>query len=401
MKIAFVVPGRFHALQLAGGLIRRGHEVTLFTNCPRWYIERFERSLKVRSCLSHATLSKAAGVLPSTALRQYCGLQLCTLLGRWAAREVRPGDWDCVHCYSGISKELLENLAASGTPSLLFRGSSHIRTQARLLEEEAARTGANVERPGDGMVEREEREYQLATKILTLSSFAQQTFVAEGVAPERVAVLPLGVSTALFRASSRIVDERAERILSGAPLRILYVGTLSMQKGCWDLAQIMQRTSGRFEWRLIGQFTPEVRSLLPALKRHAHLLPQQPHSKLQRWYAQADIFLFPTIQDGFASVLIEAQANALPLLTTTNCAGPDLVTNGRSGWVLPIRNPDAFVDCLQWADEHRPQLAEMVRYTHKNNQLRTWDHAASDFEAIAASLQSSATSKPPVNNLKS
>jgi glycosyltransferase involved in cell wall biosynthesis len=392
MRIAFVVPGRFHALQLASGLIRRGHEVTLFTNCPRWYIERFDRSLKdVRSCLAHAALSR---VLPAAALRRYGELQLCGLLGRWAARVVRPGDWDCVHCYSGVSKELLEKLAASGTPSLLFRGSSHIRTQARLLDEESARTGARVEGPGEEMVEREEREYQLATKILTLSSFAQQTFITEGVSPERLAVLPLGVNAALFRASDQIVDERAERILSGAPLRILYVGTLSMRKGCWDLAQIIERSSAnRFEWRLIGAVTPEVRPLLPTLGKHAQLLPPQPHAELQKWYAEADIFLFPTIEDGFAAVLIEAQANALPLLTTTNCAGPDLVSNGRNGWILPIRNPDAFMVCLQWANEHRPQLAEMVRYLHKNNQLRSWDQAARDFEAIAASLQSSAAAK--------
>ena len=232
------------------------------------------------------------------------------------------------------------------------------------------------------MVEREEQEYRLATKILTLSSFAQQTFLAEGVAPERLAVLHLGVSAALFRASDRIVEQRCQRILSGAPLRILYVGTLSMRKGCWDLAQIIQHLpASRFTWRLIGQVTPEVRPLLPVLRKHAELLPPQPHGELQKWYADADIFLFPTIEDGFASVLIEAQANALPLLATTNCAGPDLVTNGRSGWVLPIRNPEAFVVCLQWADEHRPQLTEMVRYLHKNSQLRTWDHAAGDFDS--------------------
>ncbi len=395
MRVAFVVPGRFHALQLASGLVRRGHEVTLFTNCPRWYIQRFDPSLKdVRSCLSHAALSRIASVLPSAALRRDADWQLCRLLGRWAARVVRPGDWDCVHCYSGVSKELLENLQGSHTPSLLFRGSSHIRTQARLLDEESARTGVSVEGPGEEMVEREEREYQLATKILTLSSFAQQTFTTEGVAPERLAVLPLGVNAALFRASDQIVDERSRRILSGAPLRILYVGTLSMRKGCWDLAQIIEHSpAGRFEWRLIGPVTPEVRPLLPVLRKHAQLLAPQPHAQLQKWYAEADIFLFPTIEDGFASVLIEAQANALPLLTTTNCAGPDLVSNGRNGWVLPIRNPEAFVACLRWADEHRPQLAEMVRYSNKNNQLRTWDHAAADFEAVASSLERSGAPK--------
>jgi glycosyltransferase involved in cell wall biosynthesis len=397
MRIAIVVPGRFHALQLAGGLIRRGHEVTLFTNCPGGYVQRFEESLKdVRSCLSHGALAQAANALPSARLRAYASARLCALLGRWAARQVRPQDFDCVHCYSGVSKELLEKLDGSGTPSLLLRGSAHIRTQARLLNEESRRTGATVEGPGDWMVEREQREYQLATRILTLSSFAQQTFAAEGVSPEKVALLPLGVSAALFRATGDIVEQRLRRILSGAPLRILYVGALSMRKGCWDLVQIMERLpAGRFAWRLIGPVTPEVRSLVPALARHAELVAPQPHAELRKWYAEADLFLFPTIEDGFASVLIEAQANALPLLTTTNCAGPDLVASGQSGSILPIRDPGAFVDCLRWADGHRGAVAEMVRYLHKNNQLRTWDQVAGDFEAMAATAKRMAA--PPKN----
>ena len=85
-------------------------------------------------------------------------------------------------------------------------------------------------------------------------------------------------------------------------------------------------------------------------------------------------------------VLLEAQANALPLLTTANCAGPDLVSSGRNGWILPIRDPDAFVARLRWADENRAELADMVRYIHRNCQLRTWDQVASDFEDVVASL---------------
>jgi glycosyltransferase involved in cell wall biosynthesis len=384
MKIAIVVPGRFHAFELAGGLVRRGHDVTLFTNYPRWFVERFDPSLKrVRTCLPHGILLRAANFLPSLAMRQYCSARSFALFARWAAWEIKPDTWDCVHCYSGASEELLESLRRSGIPSLLFRGSAHIRTQARLLREEAERTGARVDYPGEWMVAREEREYRLATKIITLSSFARHTFAQEGVPLENVAVLPLGVD-AQFHASDAMVEARCQRILSGAPLRVLFVGTLSMQKGCWDLARIMEALpAGQFEWRLIGHITPEIRSLLPVLERHAHILPQQPHAALPNWYAEADIFLFPTIQDGFAAVLLEAHANALPVLTTPHSAGPDLIINGSTGWILPIRCPKAFVERLRWADQHRPQLADMVRFTHRNPQLRSWDQVAADFETLA------------------
>jgi glycosyltransferase involved in cell wall biosynthesis len=389
MRIAIVVPGRFHAFELAGGLVRRGHDVALYTNYPEWFIKRFDPSLEnIHTCLPHAVLSRAALVLPWQAAREYCFSRSYLPFGLWAARVIRPEAWDCIHCYSGASQELLEKMQSSDTPSLLFRGSAHIAVQARLLREESARTGVPVDGPGDWMVAREEREYALANKILTLSSFARETFLEEGIASERVAVLPLGVHTAAFRASDAVVEQRCQRILRGDPLRILFVGNLSMQKGCWDLVRIMEGFApGGFEWRLIGQMTPEVRRLAPVLSKYAHILPPQPHQTLARWYAEADIFLLPTIQDGFAAVLAEAQANALPLLTTTNSAGPDLVTNGTNGWVLPIRCPEAFIDRLAWAGRHRGELTEMVRYLHNHPRLRSWDDAAADFETIVCSLR--------------
>jgi glycosyltransferase involved in cell wall biosynthesis len=103
---------------------------------------------------------------------------------------------------------------------------------------------------------------------------------------------------------------------------------------------------------------------------------------LPNWYSSSDLFLFPTIEDGFAIVLAQAQASALPILTTGNCSGPDLVREGQTGWILPIRSPEGFVERLLWCDSHRPELAEMVRKLYTAHQVRTWDDVAGDFEAL-------------------
>jgi hypothetical protein len=55
--------------------------------------------------------------------------------------------------------------------------------------------------------------------------------------------------------------------------------------------------------------------------------------------------------------------------------------------VLPIRCPEAFVNRLQWADEHRTELADMVQFAYNSSHVRTWDHVAADFEALAQSLR--------------
>lgn len=384
LKIAIVVHGRFHAFDLARELLHRGHDVTLLTNYPRWAVERFGVPGDcVRSFWLHGVASRVIrwlnvklGSPPGEAV-------LHTAFGRWAAAQVTKERWDVVHCWSGVSEELLRALKGTGNLSLLMRGSAHIRTQARLLEEEGKRTGAWIDCPSPWIIAREEREYALADQIAVLSRFAYRSFLEEGILPERLRLLPLGSEVKLFRPGSEVVEERVKRILSGDPLRVLYVGAVSFRKGMWDMVEILQKTQGGpFRFRLVGAATAEVKPLMRELTSLAEGIPSQPQRELPRWYAWADLFLFPTIEDGYPMVLAQAQASALPILTTTNCSGPDILQEGKTGWVLPIRNSEAFVERLRWCDTHRETLAAMARHLYEEFRPREWAEVAADFETI-------------------
>jgi glycosyltransferase involved in cell wall biosynthesis len=117
------------------------------------------------------------------------------------------------------------------------------------------------------------------------------------------------------------------------------------------------------------------------------MVPRQPQAKLPGWYAGGDIFMLPTLEDGFAVVLTQASAGGLPILATTNCAAPDFVRDGQNGWVLPIRDPDAFIDRLRWCDKNRDELAEMVDRTYNDFRPRDWDDVAAGFEGLLKNIR--------------
>jgi glycosyltransferase involved in cell wall biosynthesis len=107
--------------------------------------------------------------------------------------------------------------------------------------------------------------------------------------------------------------------------------------------------------------------------------PKVPQAQLPREYARADVFVFPTIQDGFGMVLAQANASGLPILTTPNSAGADLVHEDLTGWVLPIRTPAAFAERLRWCASHRAEFAELVDRASSLFEPRSWDQVADDF----------------------
>jgi glycosyltransferase involved in cell wall biosynthesis len=386
MKIAIAVHGRFEAFDLARELVRRGHQVQLLTNYPRWAVEKFGVPGEcVRSFWPHGVLTRALARLCPPSMSRGWEPWLHMLFGRWAAATVQKESWDVVYAFSGVAEESLRARARCSTLYMLVRASTHIRTQDRLLREEGLRTGTPQERPSPWMIAREEREYALADAIRVLSSFAYDSFVSQGVSARKVKLLVSGVQTEAFRPTHDHLEARARRILSGAPLRVLNVGTFAFRKGIWDTVAVI-RTLGteRFEYRFVGPVAAEAAALASGLRARATFVPKQPQSSLPETYSWGDVFMLPTIEDGFPAVLAQAAAAGLPILTTPNGAGWDLVRDGHNGWVLPIRRPQSFVERLRWADGHRRELADMVRTSQAEFRVRDSATVAAEFEQICA-----------------
>ncbi|HWF11063.1 MAG TPA: glycosyltransferase family 4 protein [Bryobacteraceae bacterium] len=382
MKIAIAVHGRFHGFDLARALIARDHDVRVFTNYPVWATRRFGvPGEKVRSFWPHGVAVKIVDRLGLT-VGDALSAPMHKAFSKWVMRQINRESWDVVHAFSGVAEDVF-----LGTPKIprhfLVRGSSHIRYQQRILHEESERTGVRLESPSDWIIEREEREYRMCDRLFVLSKFALRSFIEAGVPEAKMALLPLGVDARAFRPRRDVLVERARRIRSGAPLRVICAGTLCFRKGLYDLEKIVRGSDpARFHFQVIGSVAPEAKKFVAQLPARIEIVPRQPHAQLPSWYANADLFLLPTLEDGFAVVLTQACASGLPILATTNCAAPDFVRDGQNGWVLPIRDPEAFIGRLRWCDENREELAEMVYKTYDDFRPIDWDDVAANFESI-------------------
>lgn len=394
LRIAIVVQGRFHAFDLAQALIARGHFVRVLTNYPKWVTRRFglaDQNVITNRLqgLAGKIFNRLKGVLPFDA-----NPALHRWFGSWAARKLDSGEYDVIHGFTQVAEEPLQTMNAP--IHTLVRGSAHIRTQAEILHQEQERVGRKLEQPSPWSIAREEREYQLADTIFVLSTFALSSFLEQGISANRVRLLPLGVDTRRFRPCSRVVSERVKRITEGEPLRVLTVGTFSCRKGALDYAAITDElSSADFRFRFVGAIEREAAGIARKLARRVEFVGRQKHSSLPEQYAWADVFVFPTLEDGFAVVLAQAQAACLPILTTTNSSGPDLITEGRNGSVLPIRDSKAFVSRLRWCAENRCQLAAMVTFLEQNHRMRDWADVAVDFENTMYELLSARARQVP------
>lgn len=404
-RYTLVVQGRFHAFALAKSLLALDMPVHVVTNYPAFIAERFGLP---RSCVT--------GCAPLGLLHRY--IYRFNLAGRdswierfihqsfshWAARKIRQNPTDVLHAFSGIATEIYNSLDGTNQKPLriLARGSAHIRYQYQVLQAESERARASIDLPSQWMMEREEGEYHRSDHILTLSSFARQSFIDKGYSEEKLLMLPLGSSTTQFRPSRQVLDARLNRLHSGSPLRVLGTGTFCLRKGAIDFVEVARALQGRATFTWVGNIGPDSQHLRQEANDLVHFHPRVPEADLHRHYHDHDIYLFPTVEDGFAVTLAQAKAACLPIIATDHCAAPDMVVNGENGWIIPIRQGAAMIDKLSDLNEDRQLPASMVENLWQRCDTRDWPDVGKDFlklTAVALKIRASATSAPPSKSL--
>lgn len=137
------------------------------------------------------------------------------------------------------------------------------------------------------------------------------------------------------------------------PFRILSVGRLESKKGYeYGLATIQHLIGNGLavEYHIVGggtYFEPLVFARHQmGLDDTATFLGPQPHMAVVEQMAWADVFLHPAVSEGFCNVVLEAQAMRLPVVASDAGGLPENVDDGRTGFIVPRRDPVAMAEKL-------------------------------------------------------
>ena len=208
-------------------------------------------------------------------------------------------------------------------------------------------------------------ECELADRILAGSNFARDSFIAEGITANKLTVVPYGVDLSLF-------SPQSAGIPAGDGFRVLFVGQIGQRKGISYLLKAYDRfRGGGTSLTLVGNFYGSQEPLRRYRKLFQHV-SNVPRARLADIYRMADVFVFPSLIEGMGLVVLEAMASGLPVIVTPNGPG-DIVRDGVDGFVVPIRDPDAIVDRLEYLRANPQVRAEMGRNARERALVFTWD----------------------------
>lgn len=220
-----------------------------------------------------------------------------------------------------------------------------------------------------------------ATHLIASSHATAHEFMAHyGISSERVTVVPLGIELGRFRRQE--ADALRRKLgLEGVPV-LLHVGFGTPRKGLEYLARAMRLLPPDVRLLMIGHWEEGYRNkfyrLLGLAAGRVRELGYIPDEELPLYYSLADVFVFPTLLEGFGYPICEALACETPVVTSD--VGSCAEVLGPGGRAVPPRDPEALARALNellgdtalrrrlaeegraWVEEHF-RVERMVRET--------------------------------------
>jgi glycosyltransferase involved in cell wall biosynthesis len=272
---------------------------------------------------------------------------------------------DVLLAWSQVSLYTMRKAKKRGITVILEHPMVHVNTWMNLMKEEYARTGIQKGLKyslfTSLMEKRMLAEYETADYINVNSSYSRRTFIQNGVPARKLILTPLGIDTDFFKPAVSV--SASEKI----KFQVLYVGRLELLKGVHYLIEAFAALNlPDSELLLVGRVLPEMQPFLEKYAGTYTYLGHKNQEELREIYQGASVLVLPSVQESFGLVLTEAMACGVPVIATENTGGPDIITEGQNGFVVPIRNVAAIQEKIMVLYNSRcclPGMSDNARKT--------------------------------------
>ncbi|TCD28947.1 glycosyltransferase [Pedobacter psychrodurus] len=292
----------------------------------------------------------------------------------WVAKALTHDQTDVVHTYEHCALNTLVKAKAMNILSVYEQPSQHhlfftkvVQKQFELYPElRTENTDLLVNSKAVRRNKRRDEELKIADLIICNSSFTKKTLIEGGIDAAKIEVIPLAFPVD----QPHIIQEKT----STGPVKFLYAGNQSIRKGSHLLYEAWKQCNfneQEAELYLIGKMTlPEkIRRNLPG---KVIIKENIPHQELMDLYNEVDVFVLPTLADGFGMVVTEAMANGIPVIATDACCGPDLISPTENGWIIPAGDLEALINQLKWCTANKIELPKFGAAALRKAQTWTW-----------------------------
>jgi glycosyltransferase involved in cell wall biosynthesis len=215
----------------------------------------------------------------------------------------------------------------------------------------------------------EEKMLERSNKIIAVSDFTRQELLQYyKVKEDKIRVIHNGVDVDKFKPATDKLKAKAEMGFNPEDKVILSVGRLYARKGLFTLIESIALLTGKFKnvkFIIAGKgLSNEMKKLVSyasklGVEDNIVFTGYFPDKKLPRLYQAADIFAFSTFYENLPFAVLEALSTGLPVVTTNVGGIPEMIENGKNGFLVEPFNSRELADRILYYLEHPAATSEM------------------------------------------
>ncbi|MEK7611039.1 MAG: glycosyltransferase family 4 protein [Patescibacteria group bacterium] len=276
---------------------------------------------------------------------------------------------DIFHGWNGHCLRSLAGAKKSGAVTIVERASSHPDTYEKLLQEEYSRWGIKINPIEPAVKHRLLKELAEADYITTPSDFAYRSMIENGIPEKKLIRLSFGTETDKFKGLPAHLPAQAGAG-QNSKFTALFVGQVGIRKGVPYLLEAWKNLNLKdADLYLLGEVESAAKKII-APYRDVASIHFEGYKDPVPYFQKADVFVFPSIEEGSALVTFEALAAGVPLITTFNSGS--VITDGKEGFLVPIRDSAAIADRLKELYLNETTSREMAVRAGETGRRYTW-----------------------------
>lgn len=230
---------------------------------------------------------------------------------------------------------------------------------------------------------RRQEEIDNSQFFLAGSNFVKKSLLYSGAKEDSVYVINYGVDKELFSFNTPQ--------LSHSPLKVLFVGQINFRKGLHHLLKIVSSyDKGQVVLNVVGGFSVD-NELYNEYKgcNNINFMGFVTRDRISEIFNAADVFVLPSLAEGFALVTLEALSSGCPVICSTNSGCNDVIVDGHNGFVIDVSDEQQLKQKIDWFLDNMDKIPMMK----KNARTTVDNHGWNNYQRILYDAISSIENK--------